>query len=97
MKNALVLRSLSREMFDIEITESAQKEFKKIDKKNQGIISKKILTLKNGLSGTKRLSGFKNIFRVRAGNFRIIFEITSPEKILKITYIRRRNEKTFKF
>ena len=44
----------------------------------------------------QKLISKPNNFRLRAGNFRVIFKIFSTEKILKITRIRRRNEKTYR-
>jgi len=96
MRNVPTLKSSLRKMFKVKITKSAKKEFKKIDKKDQKVISIKILALKSSFTGIKKLKGFSNTFRIRAGSFRIVFEMLSEEKILKITYIRKRNEKTFK-
>ena len=42
----------------------------------------------------KKLSGYKDVYRVRAGNIRIIF-LDSPQEI-QILEIARRNEKTYK-
>ena len=45
--------------------------------------------------GVKKLSGYKNLFRVRMGRYRIIFSIKKGEtEIVKIT---KRNEQTYKF
>lgn len=43
----------------------------------------------------KSLKGYKNIFRVRKGRIRIIFEISS-DKII-ILGVEKRSEKTYKF
>lgn len=42
----------------------------------------------------KRLKGYENIFRVRIGNYRIIYHDDGEEIIIKA--IRRRNEKTYR-
>jgi len=83
-------------MLEIEIARTAQKEFLHYNAKDQKIITQKILNLESGsLVGVKKLVTQENIFRIRAGNFRIIFE-KLPGNILKIARIRRRNEKTYR-
>ena len=42
----------------------------------------------------KKLQGYKDIFRLRKGKFRIIF--LKNDKIIQIIDIGRRNEKTYK-
>ena len=82
--------------FKIEISQKAEKEFKNCDKKTQTIISRKILQLESGnFFGVTKLFVFDNFYRLRAGNFRIIFEFL-PQKILKIVRIRHRDEKTYR-
>lgn len=84
--------------FKIEIAEEAQMEFQNFDAKTQKIVARKILNLENGeLFGVKKLVAHKNVFRIRAGNFRVIFEIYFSKKFIKITRVRRRNEKTYRW
>jgi mRNA interferase RelE/StbE len=66
--------------------------------KNQSLISVKIANLKNfpKITGARKLHFRESFFRIRAGDFRIFFEILNTDKIVKITHIRRRNEKTYK-
>lgn len=75
-------------MYKIAFEEEANKEFLKIDKKNQNIIASKILDLEQGNFGNdKSLQGkHKGKFRKRAGNYRIIY--LKEENIVVITIIR---------
>lgn len=58
----------------------AEKELKKLSKVDQIIIAKKIRSFKENLSfQEEKLSGFSNIYRVRVGNFRIVYKKTSQE------------------
>lgn len=58
----------------------AEKELKKFSKVDQIIITKKIRSFKENLnSQEEKLSGFSNIYRVRLGNFRIVYKKTSQE------------------
>ena len=64
--------------------------------KDQKIISQKILNLESGnLFGVKKLAAREGVFRLRAGQFRVIFE-KLPDDVLKVVRIRRRNEKTYR-
>lgn len=62
----------------------AKKEFKKLPKTIQIIIAKKIrLVGKSGIVlGNQKLKGYKNIFRLRLGNYRLVLRYSK-----KITYI----------
>ena len=75
-------------MFSIAFEQEAQKEFLKLDKKSQQLISGKIIDLQNGnFSNDKSLKGkHKGKFRKRAGNYRIIY--LKENNLLVITIIR---------
>ncbi len=62
------------------ISPRAEKDFKKLSKINQIAVTKKIRQLKESqISQEEKLKGFRNIFRVRVGDFRIVFKRTSQE------------------
>jgi mRNA interferase RelE/StbE len=42
--------------------------------------------------GIKKLKGFQNIYRVRSGDYRIIYEIEDSSKIIWITKVMNRKE-----
>lgn len=53
----------------------AEKQLKKLPKMAQVAVGGKVRNLRNGnFVNTKKLSGYKNIFRARVGNYRIIFK-----------------------
>lgn len=43
----------------------------------------------------KKLKGYKNIFRIRKGNFRIIYQLMEGKEVYVLT-IERRSETTYK-
>ena len=75
-------------VFNIAFEQEAQKEFLKLDKISQQLISNKILDLQNGnFSNDKSLKGkHRGKFRKRAGNYRIIY--LKENNLLLITIIR---------
>jgi len=75
-------------MYKIAFDQEAKKEFLKIEKKSQELITNKILDLQKGnFSTDKALKGkYKGKYRKRAGNYRIIY--LKENDILLITLIR---------
>ena len=63
------------------ISQKAEKELKKIPKIDQIVIAKKIRSIKDSSIATKKqkLTGYKNIFRIRVGNFRIVYKKATKE------------------
>lgn len=62
------------------ISPRAEKELKKISKIDQISVAKKIRSLvENIIVNEEKLSGFKGIFRVRVGNYRIVYKKSSQE------------------
>jgi mRNA interferase RelE/StbE len=72
------------------ISPRAEKELKKITKIDQIGIAKKIRSLlENLIVNEEKLSGFKNIFRVRVGNYRIVYRKTSQEIYIVLIHHRK--------
>ena len=62
------------------ISPRVEKELKKVTKINQIAIAKKLRSLTEiNIFGEEKLSGFKNIFRVRVGEYRIVYRKTTKE------------------
>jgi mRNA interferase RelE/StbE len=75
----------------ITISPRAEKELKKLSKLNQLAIANKIRSLVGGsIPNEEKLSGYKNIYRVRVGDYRIVFKKTASE--LYIVLIGHRKE-----
>lgn len=73
------------------ISPRAEKEFKKLQKFDQIAIAQKIRTLiVRPVSGEEKLSGYSNVFRVRVGNYRIVYKKSIEE--LYIILIRHRRD-----
>lgn len=58
----------------------AEKDLKRLSKIDQIAVAKKIRQLgESQITQEEKLKGFPNIFRVRVGDFRIVFRRTSQE------------------
>jgi len=62
------------------ISPRAEKELKKIAKIDQIAVGRKIRSIKlSRCANEEKLSGFKNIFRIRVGQYRIVYRKTAEE------------------
>ena len=78
-------------MYSIELMPKALKELKGLPKPELRKIIKKLHNLENGLTGDiKKLTNFSPEYRLRVGNYRILFEIEG-QKIL-VYHIKHRKE-----
>jgi mRNA interferase RelE/StbE len=63
--------------YEVRLTPRAQKELLKLPDKIRFRLQEQIIALKNDPRppGVKKLKGTKDLFRIRDGNFRIIYQI----------------------
>ncbi|MBI4066100.1 type II toxin-antitoxin system RelE/ParE family toxin [Candidatus Gottesmanbacteria bacterium] len=75
----------------ITILPRAEKELRKLPKFDQIAVADKIRALPNtSISGEEKLSGFSLVYRVRVGNYRIVYKKTSA--VIIIVLIRHRRD-----
>jgi mRNA interferase RelE/StbE len=63
----------------IVISPKAKKDFKKLTKIYQISIAKKIKTLNNAPTSITSLQGFKDFYRARVGDYRIVYKKSEQE------------------
>jgi len=70
----------------------AEKQLRKITKIDQIAIAKKIrdISVAEKIPGEEKLAGFKNIFRIRVGDYRIVYHKQSSQ--FYIILIRHRRD-----
>ena len=80
--------------YSLEIKQSAQKELDALDDKLFTRIDRKILALADTPRplGCKKLKGYKDQWRVRAGDWRVLYIIDDAAKLVTITRIAHRRE-----
>jgi len=76
----------------IEIKPSAQKELSKIPKNFAVKIIKKIKTLAEDPrpNGCKKLTGVDSAYRIRIGNYRVVYSIYDQQLIIEVVKIGHR-------
>ena len=85
-------------MYQVSYSPRAAKSLKKIPKQYQTKIIKKLETLSENpyAPGTIKLVDYPAAeFRHRVGNYRILFDANTEDKIIEILDIRKRDEKTY--
>jgi mRNA interferase RelE/StbE len=80
--------------YSLEIKRSAQKEMDALDDALFIRIDRKILTLAENprLSGCKKLRGYKDQWRVRVGDWRVLYVIDDATRLVTITRVAHRRE-----
>ena len=81
-------------MFDIVFTTSAEKELENLPVVEIHRVLLKIENLSDNPKphGVKKLKGKTGLWRIRSGNYRIIYSIFKNELIIEIIRIRHRKE-----
>jgi mRNA interferase RelE/StbE len=80
--------------YSLEVKPSAQKELDALDDVAFTRIDRKILALADNPrpAGCKKLKGYKDYWRIRAGDWRVIYSIDDSAKRVHITRVAHRRE-----
>lgn len=80
--------------YKIEISSTAEKALKKIPKKDliKVIEAIQILSINPFPPGSRKLSGEDGVYRVRQGNYRIIYEVVDGKLIILVLKIGHRKD-----
>jgi mRNA interferase RelE/StbE len=78
--------------FQIDFKQSVKKDLRKIESHFVEKIFVKIRELENfpDVAGLEKLSGFKDYFRMRIGDYRAVFRVFGKKYRIEICYIRHR-------
>ncbi|HEV8079606.1 MAG TPA: type II toxin-antitoxin system RelE/ParE family toxin [Chitinophagaceae bacterium] len=80
--------------YQLKIKRSAEKELANFPTVTILAIKDRILTLRSNPfpNGYKKLKGFKNLYRIRSGNYRIIYSVQNDVLIVEILKIVHRKD-----
>ena len=80
-------------MYEIYLERTAEKDLKKLDKAhfNRIVIRIKELSKKPRPRGCKKIAGSDNDWRIRVGDYRIIYEIDESSKSIRIMRVKHRS------
>ncbi len=81
-------------MYEVLIERSAEKDLKKIaaDERPRLATAMRDLANEPRPTGCRKLVGSKNDWRIRVGNYRVIYEIADEVRIVKIVRVRHRKD-----
>ncbi|MDN5842903.1 MAG: type II toxin-antitoxin system RelE/ParE family toxin [Alcaligenaceae bacterium] len=84
-------------MYAINWSNRAKNQFRKIDRKEQGTIIDAVDELEN-FPNTKNviaLTKHEYGYRMRVGNYRVMFDADTTVRIIEIQRVRKRDEQTY--
>jgi mRNA interferase RelE/StbE len=84
--------------YKIIFTPNAEKQLDKIDIENKTRIIDGIIALGGNprTRGCAKLKGFDRLYRIRAGDFRVIYEVDDGERTVIVAIIKRREKDTYR-
>jgi mRNA interferase RelE/StbE len=80
--------------YEVKVTKGARKMFKKLSQELQDRIQPKIdeLAIEPRPNGVKKLQGEENSYRIRVGDYRVIYDIFDDILLVKIVDVGHRNK-----
>lgn len=80
--------------YRIEISRTAEKQLKTLPRKDQKRVAGVIIALADDPwpRGSRKLSGYEDVFRVRVGRYRVIYSVSEKKLIVIVFKIGHRKE-----
>jgi mRNA interferase RelE/StbE len=80
--------------YELLIERRAEKDFKKLAASLFAIVAKKIKSLSENPHppGSRKLAGSQNDWRIRIGDYRVLYEIDAKAQTIKIMRVKHRRE-----
>jgi len=78
----------------IEITQTAERQLKKLKRKDQERVVRAILALADDPRprGSRKLAGYDDVFRIRIGRYRVLYSVAVKKLIIIILKIGHRKD-----
>ncbi|MGH7451187.1 MAG: type II toxin-antitoxin system RelE family toxin [bacterium] len=80
--------------YNVEFFNSAAKEFRALPSDIKSRVGEAIDALEQNPrpQGVRKLSGHTNLYRIRVGVYRVVYEINDRDLLVRITRVRHRRE-----
>ncbi len=80
--------------YSVTFARSAVKELERLNSSIVGRLMQKIEQLSDGPRpvGCRKLAGEENVWRVRVGDYRIVYSVYDAERIIDVVRLRHRSE-----
>ncbi len=78
----------------IEITRTAEKQLKKLSRNDQRRVVKAIVALGDDPHprGSRKLTGYDDVFRIRVGQYRVLYSVSGKKLVIIILKIGHRKD-----
>ena len=88
-------------MYRLEVTPAADRDLERLKKRIQKHNFERLRVVIRSLADESRPHGVKNegserAYRIRVGNYRVVYEIDDEEKLVLILQLARRTETTYR-
>ena len=80
--------------YNIRFAQSARKELEHLEASVVSRVFPKIEALAQNprLPGCRKLQGFENLWRIRVGSYRVIYQVLDDEQVIDIIAVRHRSQ-----
>ena len=80
--------------YSIEISRTAEKQLKKLRRDDQRRVVRALLNLRDEPrpQGSRKLTGYDEVFRIRVGRYRVLYSISGKKLIIIILKIGHRKD-----
>jgi mRNA interferase RelE/StbE len=81
-------------MHEVQIERAAEKDLRRLDDQTHDRVVKQIVALgkEPRPPGSKKLSGTTNDWRIRVGDYRVLYEIADSIRVVRVYRVRHRRE-----
>jgi mRNA interferase RelE/StbE len=81
-------------MHEVQIERTAERDLRRLDEQTHDRIVKQIVALgkEPRPTGSKKLSGSKNDWRIRVGDYRVLYEIADAIRVVRVYRVRHRRD-----
>ena len=81
-------------MYQVVVERTAEKDLKRLSPEVRARVAPAILALARNPrpAGSRKLIGSKNDWRIRVGDYRVVYEIADEIRIVRINRVRHRRE-----
>ena len=85
---------MSAAIYNLEVVASAAKEFRSLPMPVKGRVTAAIDALRYHPrpSGVRKLQGHTGLYRIRVGQYRVIYEVNDQALLVRVTRIRHRRD-----
>ena len=80
--------------YEIEISRTAEKQLRRLPRDDQERVARAMLALADDPfpRGARKLSGYDDVFRVRAGRYRILYSVSGDVLIIVVLKVGHRRD-----